>query len=54
MNTDNGSRVETLPAGETGMFMPVDEVIDGDCGKEGESWDAELFPTRVGEALVGL
>jgi hypothetical protein len=55
MNTDKGSRVDTLPAGETGIFMPVDEAVDGDCGKpleEGESGDAELL-TRVGEALVG-
>jgi hypothetical protein len=55
MNTDKGSRVEMLPAGETGIFMPVDEAVDGDWGnplEEGESGDAELL-TRVGEALVG-
>jgi hypothetical protein len=57
MNTDIGSRVEMLPAGETGIFIPVEDAVDGDCGKpleEGESGSAELLPTRAGEALVGL
>jgi len=48
---------EGLPEGERGMVILVDDVVDGDCGKpveEGESGMAELLPTRVGEALVGL